>query len=327
MKILPQGVGFLLPLGVPEVKSTPYSVKASVVLKSPRASLALYYGLGAYTLWGVFPLYFRAVAHIPPWVVLCHRIVWSVGFLCGVISLRGEWPEIRRCVLNMRNVRLLSAGAVLIAANWGIFIYAVGKGEVLEASLGYFINPLFSIALGMIFLRERLRPLQWIAVAVAAAAVLQLSLSAAGLPWIALSLAVTFGLYGLVRKKVDVNSLHGLMVETVILLPIAVGVLFFIPNTKPNEASDWLLLSLSGVITAVPLLMFGAAVRGLKLSTIGFLQYIGPTLQFLLAVLVLGEHLDMARLTGFIICWVGIAIYVADSLLSRMPQPVADEPE
>lgn len=275
----------------------------------------------------MFPLYFRAVAHIPPWVVLCHRIVWSVGFLCGVISLRGEWQAIRKCVINRRNVLLLSAGAVLIAANWGIFIYAVGKGQVLEASLGYFINPLFSIALGMIFLRERLRPLQWLAVAVAVGAVVQLGVSGAGLPWIALSLAATFGLYGLVRKKVDVNSLHGLMVETVILLPIAAAALFFIPNTRAAGSHDLLLLSLSGVITAVPLLMFGAAVRGLKLSTIGFLQYIGPTLQFLLAVLVLGEHLNMARLTGFVICWAAIAIYVLDSVLSRVPPPVADEPE
>jgi chloramphenicol-sensitive protein RarD len=292
----------------------------------PSGNLALFNGLGAYTLWGVFPLYFRAVAHVPPWVVLCHRIVWSIALLVAVITYRREWPLIFRSASSRRNLVLLSAGSVLIALNWLIFIYAVGSRQVLQASMGYFINPLFSIALGMVFLHERLRPLQWAAVVVAIASVAQLAITGSGLPWVALSLAVTFGLYGLVRKKLDMNSLHGLTLETAILFPIAGAALWFMPEAK-IAPGDVALLSLSGIITAVPLLMFGAAVRGLKLSTIGFLQYIGPTLQFLIAIFVMGEPLNLSRLTGFIICWCAIALYVLDSILHHMPTPVADEPE
>lgn len=289
-----------------------------------RSGLA--FGLGAYTLWGVFPLYFRVVAHLPPWVVLCHRVLWSMMFLAVVVGFRREWEPVARAFRQRRTVLLLSAGAVLIALNWLIFIYAVGSGQVLEASLGYFINPLLSIAFGLVFLRERLRKFQWVAVLFALAAVVNLAVGGAGLPWIALSLATSFALYGLVRKKVDVNSLHGLLVETSILLPFSLALILFAPGAA-TPLADWAVLSLSGVITAVPLLLFGAAVRRLKLSTIGFLQYIGPTLQFLLAVTVFGEALGAARLMSFGLCWIAIAIYTVDSLISRRPQPVADEPE
>jgi chloramphenicol-sensitive protein RarD len=284
-------------------------------------------GLGAYTLWGVFPIYFHAVAHVPPLVVLCHRVLWSALFLGFVISLRQEWRPIVRVVSTRRNLLLLSAGAVLIALNWLIFIYAVGSGQTLQASLGYFINPLFSIALGMCFLGERLRKWQWLAVLIAAGAVVNLAVRGNGFPWIAVSLAVSFGLYGLVRKKLDVNSLHGLLVESALLLPVAVILLIIRPAANLS-ANTWLLLSLSGVITAVPLLLFGAAVRRLQLSTLGFLQYIGPTLQFLLAICVFHETLNQTRLLSFALCWLAIAIYVVDSVLNRRPAPaVAAEPE
>jgi chloramphenicol-sensitive protein RarD len=284
-------------------------------------------GIGAYTLWGIFPIYFHALAHVAPLVILCHRIVWSVLFLGLVISVRREWRSILQIAGNVRILLLLVAGAVLIALNWLIFIYAVGSGQTLQASLGYFINPLFSIALGMIFLGERLRKWQWVAVIIAVMAVLLLSLRGSGLPWIAISLAVTFGLYGLVRKKVDVNSLHGLLVETALLLPISVIVLGVVPGAKLSS-NTWLLLSLSGVITAVPLLLFGAAVRRLSLSTLGFLQYVGPSLQFLIAVFVFREPISGFKLLSFALCWLAIAVYVADSVLNKVPaQPVADEPE
>ena len=178
----------------------------------------------------------------------------------------------------------------------------------------------------MIFLRERLRRWQWLAVLIACAAVVNLTLHGAALPWLAVSLAGTFGFYGLVRKTVDINSLHGLLVETAILFPLSVAVLAWVPASAVPRATLGI-LSLSGVLTAVPLLMFGAALRRLKLSTIGFLQYIGPTLQFLVAVLVLHEPLDRSKLGSFALCWVGIAVYTADSLLTRHPQEVADEPE
>ena len=284
-------------------------------------------GIGAYTLWGIFPIYFHALAHVPPLMILCHRIVWSVLFLGLVISARKEWQPILQIAKNLRKLLLLVAGAVLIALNWLIFIYAVGSGQTLQASLGYFINPLFSIALGMIFLGERLRKWQWVAVVIAMIAVLLLAVRGSGLPWIAVSLAVSFGLYGLVRKKVDVNSLHGLLVETGLLLPISVVVLGIMPGAKLSS-NTWLLLSMSGVITAVPLLLFGVAVRSLSLSTLGFLQYVGPSLQFLIAVFVFREPVSGIKLLSFALCWLAIAVYVADSVLNKLPaQPVADEPE
>jgi chloramphenicol-sensitive protein RarD len=284
------------------------------------------YGLAAYTMWGVFPLYFRVVADVPPLVVLCHRIIWSALLMVLVVSARGEWKPIALALRCRRNVWLLAAGAVLIAMNWLIFIYAVGSRQTLHASLGYFINPLLSVALGVIFLGERLRGWQWVAVVFAAIGVANLALHGTGLPWIALSLALTFGFYGLVRKKVDINSLHGLLVESVILAPFAVILLFALP-ARPSSPVTYGILSLSGPLTAVPLLFFGAALRRLQLSTIGFLQYVGPTLQFLVAVFLIGEPLDKAKLGSFVICWLAIAVYVVDSAITHHPQPVADEPE
>jgi chloramphenicol-sensitive protein RarD len=215
---------------------------------------------------------------------------------------------------------------VLIALNWLIFIYAVGSHQVVETSLGYFINPLLSVALGMIFLRERLRGWQWVAVLIAGAAVANLAVRGAGFPWIAVSLACSFGFYGLVRKKVDINSLHGLLVETSLLLPMALGVLAFVPARALSHTTLGI-LSMSGVITSVPMLMFGAALRRLKLATIGFLQYIGPTLQLLVAVVLFHEPLGRVKLASFVLCWIGIAVYTADSIMTRQPQAVADEPE
>ena len=281
-----------------------------------RSGSGLASGLGAYTLWGIFPLYFHTVAHVPPLVVLCHRILWAALFLGAVISVKQEWRSITQIVSKRGNLLLLSAGAVLIALNWLIFIYAVSSGQTLQASLGYFINPLFSIALGMCFLGERLRKWQWLAVTIATGAVINLAVRGHGFPWIAVSLAISFGFYGLVRKKVDVHSLHGLLVESAILLPIAVSLLVLLPAAKLSS-NTWLLLSLSGVITAIPLLLFGAAVRRLQLSTLGFLQYIGPTLQFLVAIYVFHEPLNRATLLSFALCWLAIAVYVADSVLNR----------
>jgi len=264
-------------------------------------------------MWGVFPLYFRMLAHVSPWVILGHRILWSAVFLGVVISIRREWPLVWPVVRQPRNMLLLAAGGVLIAINWLVFVYVVVTGHVLESSLGYFINPLFSVALGMIFLRERLRPWQWVAVVIAGVAVANLTFRGERIPWIALSLAVSFGLYGLVRKKVNIHSLHGLLVETVVLLPVALIGLLSLPLNQPTPGTLGLLAFL-GVITATPLLFFGAAVRRLPLSTMGFLQYIGPTLQFLVAILVFREPLDHTKLVSFGLCWAGIAVYVADSL-------------
>jgi chloramphenicol-sensitive protein RarD len=292
--------------------------------RSSRVGLA--YGLAAYSMWGVFPIYFHILSAVAPWIVLCHRIFWSVLFLALVVSVRGEWKALQPILRSRRNVIFLAAGSVLIALNWLIFIYAVGSHQVVETSLGYFINPLLSIALGMVFLGERLRRWQWVAVVIACVAVANLALRGAGFPWIAVSLAGSFGFYGLVRKKVDVNSLHGLLVETAILFPLALVMLAIVPAGATPAATVGI-LSMSGVLTAVPLLMFGAALRRLQLSTVGFLQYIGPTGQLLVAIMIFHEPLNHAQLTSFTLCWLGIAVYTADSIFSRQPQAVADEPE
>lgn len=301
-------------------------LSASPPALSPDSRAGLLYGISAYSLWGVFPIYFHALAHVPPLIVLCHRILWSTLFIAGVVSVRREWPAVGQLLRQPRHLALLSAGSLLIATNWLIFIYAVGSRQTLQASLGYFINPLVSIALGMIFLRERLRPWQWLAVAIAATGVAHLAWRGTGLPWIAVSLAISFGLYGLVRKKLDINSLHGLLVETALLLPVAALLLIALPASRVSGAT-WGLLSASGLITAVPLLCFGAAVRRLKLATVGFLQYIGPTLQFLIAISLFHEPMDPAKLISFMLCWVAIAVYLADTLLSHRAPPVVEEPE
>ena len=288
------------------------------------------YGLMAYVMWGVFPLYFRALAQVSPWIIVCHRIVWSAVFLGLIVTGQREWSRLKPVVQDRRSLRMLAAGGVLIAANWLIFIYAVTTNQLLESSLGYFINPLLLVALGYVFLGERLRRWQWVAAAIAAVAVLNLTLRGGRMPWIALSLAGTFGCYGLVRKKVDLPSLHALLVETTILVPLALAGLAWLPARSASEARPGvtlLLLGLTGVITATPLLCFGVAVRRLKLSTLGFLQYIGPTLQFLIAILVFREPLDPAKLASFGLIWVAIGMYVADSLGNQTAQPVADQPE
>ncbi len=291
--------------------------------------MGLLCGLAAYTSWGFIPLYFRAVAEVPSAIVLCHRVFWSVLFLVVVVSVRGDWQRLWPVVRNRRNLVLLACGAVLIAINWLIFIYAVETRQLLQASLGYFINPLLSIALGMLFLRERLRRWQWLAVFLAGAGVCNLALRGHGLPWIALSLAGSFGFYGLVRKKVDIDSLQGLLVETAILFTPALVILALPVSRHSSFASPARLglLALSGIFTAVPLLFFGVALRRLKLSTIGFLQYVGPTLQFLVAIILFGEPLDSVKLASFSLCWLAIAVYAADSVLTRHPQVVADEPD
>jgi len=312
---------------VSEALKSPLTSPEACETASPRNSrVGLLYGLSAYVAWGFFPLYFRAVDSVSPLVVLCHRMLWSALFLGVVVSIRGDWPAIGPAFRSRRSVLLLSAGAVLIALNWFLFILAVARRQVLQASLGYFINPLLSIALGVIFLRERLRAWQWLAVSIAAAAVLNLAWGADGFPWLGVALALTFGLYGLVRKKVDANSLHALMIETALLLPVSLTLLVALPAHRPTAAT-WALLSLSGLVTSIPLLMFGAALRRLPLSTVGFLQYVGPTLQFLVATCLFHEPLDRPKLVSFALCWLAICVYIADSLISRRPLVVADEPD
>lgn len=283
-----------------------------------EAGTGLLYGVVAYLIWGSFPVYFKAFGSVPALQIVSHRIVWSVVFLM-LLSLRpGRWNDLRMAVTDRRSLLILVSTAILIATNWLVFIIAVGHGQVLQSSLGYFITPFVSVLLGRVFLKEQLRRLQLVALLLAAIGVITLTLRYGSIPWTALILAATFGSYGLLRKVVTTDALAGLTVETILLAPFAVAYLLF-----ANWAGDGaflaggltidLLLMSAGVVTAVPLLLFAAAARRLRLATIGFLQYITPTMHFLLAVVVYNEPFSSAHLTSFVCIWMGLVCYSWDA--------------
>lgn len=289
----------------------------------PGAGAGLGFGIMAYLIWGFFPVYFKALATVPPLQVVSHRIVWSVLFLWLLISFRGRWSDIRAALCNRRSLVLLITTALLIATNWLVFIVAVGHGQVLQSSLGYFITPFVSVLLGVIFLQERLRRLQLVSLLLAAIGVLLLTFQYGSIPWVALILAITFGSYGLLRKVVSVDSMAGLTVETLLLAPVALAYLLFAAwkgqgAFLASGARTDLLLALAGVATSVPLLLFASAARRLRLATIGFLQYITPTMHFLLAVLVYDEPFTRTHLGSFMFIWGGLCCYSFDAYRAMM---------
>lgn len=272
------------------------------------------YGLCAYLCWGFFPVYFKAVKVVPPLEMVAHRIVWSLAFLLVLITWKGAWRSIMELLRRPKCLAALTASTLLIATNWLVFIYAVGVGEVLQSSLGYFINPLVSVLLGFLFLGERLERTQWVSLALASAGVLYFALQLGSWPWISLLLGASFGLYGLIRKALHVEPLVGLTVETLLLAPFA---LFYLLQLHGKGTGIFLasstridlLIPMAGIVTAVPLLLFAAAARRLRLATIGFLQYITPTLHFLLAVAVYGEKFTHTHLISFLFIWCGLTLY------------------
>ncbi|NYT41379.1 EamA family transporter RarD [Sphingomonas sp. R-74633] len=290
---------------------------------SGNRGLAL--AIGSYVIWGVLPVYFHILAQVPALQILSHRVVWSVLFLGVLVVALGRAGAIWRAARG-RTLLLLCASAALIAINWYLYIWSVESGHVLEASLGYFINPLVNVALGMLVLGERLRRWQGVAIAIAGAGVLVMAVIGGGAILISLSLALSFGLYGLVRKVVAIDSLGGLTVETMLLVPFAAAWLLYSASHGTSgfgvSAGQNALLLAAGVITATPLLMFAAAARLLPLSMMGLLQYIAPTLQFFVA-LALGEPLRPIHLITFPLIWAGCALYAWDSLrAARAPRPV-----
>ena len=290
-----------------------------------EAATGLLYGLSAYLVWGFFPLYFKAFGTISSTQIVSHRIVWSFIFLMLISFSPGRWDDIRKAMSNRRSLLLLISSALLIAINWLVFIIAVGHGQVLQSSLGYFITPFVSVLLGMIFFKERLRRLQIIALLLAATGVVTLTVRYGSFPWTALILAITFGSYGLLRKIVKTDALPGLTVETILLAPVAAGYLFYTGWTGEGAflAKGWkidLLLMSAGAVTAVPLLLFAAAARRLKLATIGFLQYITPTIHFLLAVLLYNEFFSSVHLISFIFIWTGLLFYSLDAWFALAAQ-------
>lgn len=287
-----------------------------------RAGIA--YAIGAYCWWGCAPLYFKLIAHVAPTLVLAHRILWSALLLAALVASRRQWREVQAGLSSRRTLGWLLVSTLLVAANWLIFIYAVAADRVVEASLGYFINPLFTVLLGTIFLRERLRPAPWAAAALAGAALAYLSLTRAGLPWIALALPLSFGFYSLIRKQLPIGPVPGLLIETLLLAPAAVPYLAWAHASPDADAANTLptlvLLALSGVVTALPLLWFVAAAQRLPLTTIGFLQYLNPTMQFLTAVVLFGEPFDRDRLIAFTLIWAAVGIFLADLVRATRPR-------
>lgn len=296
-------------------------------MDDPRraARLGALYGIGAYVSWGLLPLFLKLLVGVPAFQIVAHRILWSLLLLVLLVTVLRCWRAIRAAVSVPRTMLMLTASAALIAVNWTVYIWAVLHGHVVEASLGYFINPLVNVALGVVALRERLRPWQGVAVAIAAAGVFALALSGGSALWISLLLALSFGLYGLIRKVVAVDALAGLTIETALLAPVALAVLM-VATAQGTAAFGHgahlnMLLMLAGVVTAVPLLMFAAAARRMRYATLGLFQYLAPTLQFLEAVLLFGEPLRPVHLVTFACIWTGCALYAAD--LARTPRPRA----
>ena len=292
-----------------------------------RTGLA--YGLAAYGAWGVFPIYLKAVRTVPILEVLCHRVAWALAILLVLTGVRGELRAVADALRHRRALLVLSGSTVFIALNWLVYIYSVTHDRILESSLGYYINPLISVLLGVVLLRERLEPLMKAAALLAAAGVVWLAIGLGQLPWISLVLAFSFGLYGLLRKIAPVGALIGLTIETLLLAPLAAGYLVWAEarGRATFLSGRWgidVLLLLAGPVTAIPLLCFAAAARRLPLSTIGFMQYISPTLQFLLAVTVYGEPFDRARAGAFACIWVAVALFAFDSVRRRAPEPVVD---
>lgn len=279
-------------------------------------------GIGAYALWGVLPIYFKAIAEVGAVDIVAHRVLWSVPFLALLIAVFGGFREVRSSVRSARTLAFLSVTAILIATNWLLYVYAVTSGHILASSLGYYLNPLINVLMGRLLLKERLSGLQWAAVAIAATGITGLAIQAVGQLWLSLALAITFATYGLLRKIAPVEAVAGLAVETGLLFPLAIlwlgwGVLSGQPPFGPGNR-DWVLLLFAGVASTVPLILFTAAARRLAYSTLGMLQFIAPTLQFLCAVLLYGEQFTRWHALAFGSIWLALALYVA--ALIRAPK-------
>lgn len=288
----------------------------------------LIFGLIAYGLWGVLPLYWKVIRHVPAQEILVHRIVWSFIFLSLLLSLRRQWDWLRGVAQQRSTIRILIAAALLLSVNWFIYIWAVNAGFVVETSLGYFINPLVNVLLGTLYLRERLRPGQWAAVSLAAAGVLYLTISYGSLPWIALSLAFSFGIYGLLKKKVNLGAAESLTAEMSVLLIPAIGYLVYLEFSRvavfsSSGATTVLFMIGTGIVTATPLVFFAAAARRVPLSMLGLLQYIAPTMQFLIGITAFQEPFTLQRLVGFAIIWAALAVYSLEGAWQRRIQTAA----
>ncbi|MGH1540087.1 MAG: EamA family transporter RarD [Arenicella sp.] len=276
------------------------------------------YALAAFSFWGFAPIYFKAIGHINSFEIVANRVLWSVLLLAILITTIKQWPRVRLVFNNPRNLATLLITTALIGVNWSIFIWSVNNDRMLESSLGYYINPLVNVLLGFVFLGECLNRIQWLAVALAVVGVAIQVFSLGYLPWISLSLAFSFGLYGLLHKRTPTDSVTGLFIETLLLAPVSAIYMawLFHQGTGPavHTATDWSLLLLAGPVTTLPLLWFSSAAKRLRLTTIGFFQYIGPSIMFLLAVFVYGESLNFDKLLTFIFIWTALLIFSLNAM-------------
>lgn len=297
--------------------------------RSVRAGIL--YAVGAYGMWGIVPLYFKNVS-CPPQEIVAHRVLWSLLFLAAVLTVLRRWLDAWAAIRSWRTVLMLFASAYLVAGNWFVYVWATDNGHITEASLGYFILPLVNVFAGIAFFGDRLRWPQAVALAVAAAGVIYMTVSLGELPWISLTLAVTFAVYGIVRKVVPVDGVVGLSVETALLAPTAIvflliweraGVLKFGHVDRELDG----LIALSGLVTTLPLICFAQAVRRVSLVTIGVIQYMSPTLSLVVAVLVYGEPFEVKHEISFGLIWIGLAIYVADAIRVAAAQRAEPAPE
>ncbi|WP_343587820.1 EamA family transporter RarD [Herbaspirillum sp.] len=277
------------------------------------------YAISSFLLWGLFPLYFKMLKEIPSLDIVVHRLFWSFIFLTVVLVWRRQWAWLKQAAQQPRVLLGFLFSALLLSGNWVLYVWAVNAGRIVDTSLGYFMSPLVSVVLGYLILKERMRPLQWLAVILALGAVLWLTIANGSLPWIGLIIAVTFGLYGLLRKTAQLGALEGLSLETLMLLPLVLVVLGIDTWRGSNSfvgasAGAQLLLVLSGPVTVVPLLLFAQAARRIPLSLLGLLQYISPTIQLLTGVLLYGESFAGDRAIGFSVIWLALAVYSAEGL-------------
>jgi chloramphenicol-sensitive protein RarD len=291
----------------------------------PESSRGFVLGAAAYTMWGLFPLYWPLLEPAGAVEILAHRVAWSMVTMVALVLLVRRGPQLRALLANPRTRGILTLAAVVIAVNWGTYIWGVNNGHVVETSLGYFINPLVTVLMGVVILDERLRRLQWAALGIAALAVVGLTLEYGRPPWVALVLAFSFGSYGLAKKKANAGAVESLTFETMVLAPVAVGYIAFLVATGasefgPNGPGHVALLVGTGVITAIPLICFGAAATRVSMTTLGLLQYLAPTIQFALGVLVYDEPMPALRWVGFGLVWLALVIFTVESVNHRRRQ-------
>ncbi len=301
----------------------PLTNSSAVSTEVNRPNRGIAFGVGAYFLWGIVPAYWPLLQPAGSVEILAHRIAWSLVVMAVITAALGRWAGIRR--LSRRGWAMVAAASVLIAVNWGVYIHAVNTGHVVEAALGYFINPLVSVLLGVFVLRERLRLPQYAALTIAVTAVVVLAVDYGRLPWISLVLACSFGLYGLLKKTVPLEATASVTAESLVLAPIAVGYLIWLGPAGTFASHGWghaLILASAGLVTAIPLILFGAGARLVPLVTLGMLQYLAPVLQFSWGVFVMHEPMPASRWFGFALVWVALAIFTVDAVRARRRLPV-----